>query len=102
VWPPFVLVAGLLLIGQAAAADGLFEAVGTRVACMPLSPRALLIALLGLVALVTALLNLDTSVVFPPRSCSTQLADAASTSGRSCTGRCSYPTPPRCCCPDRT
>jgi arsenical pump membrane protein len=64
VWPPFVLVVGLLLIGQAAAADGLFEAVGTRIACLPLSPGALLLALLGLVALVTALLNLDTAVVF--------------------------------------
>jgi arsenical pump membrane protein len=64
VWPAFVLVAGLLLIGQAAAADGLFEAVGARIACMPVSPRVLLIALLGVVALVSAVLNLDTAVVF--------------------------------------
>lgn len=64
VWPAFVLVAGLLLIGQTAASEGLFDAVGARVACMPLSPRALLVALLGLVALVTAVLNLDTAVVF--------------------------------------
>ena len=27
VWPPFVLVAGLLLIGAVAAADGVFEAM---------------------------------------------------------------------------
>jgi arsenical pump membrane protein len=64
VWPAFVLVAGLLLIGQAAAAEGLFEAVGARIACMPVSPRVLLFALLGVVALVSAVLNLDTAVVF--------------------------------------
>jgi arsenical pump membrane protein len=64
VWPPFVLVAGLLLIGAAAAADGLFEALGARLASDRLPPRVLLVALLGLVACVTAVLNLDTSVVF--------------------------------------
>ncbi len=64
VWPPFVLVAGLLLIGAVAAGDGLFEAVGARLARAPLRPRGLLVALLGLVAVVTAVLNLDTSVVF--------------------------------------
>src|SRR5437660_3992987 len=64
VWPPFVLVAGLLLIGGVAAADGLFEAIGARLARAPVPPRALLVALLGLVAIVTAVLNLDTSVVF--------------------------------------
>ncbi len=63
-WPPFVLVAGLLLIGTVAAADGLFEGIGTRLAQAPLRPRALLVTLLALVALVTAVLNLDTSVVF--------------------------------------
>ena len=63
-WPPFVLVAGLLLIGSAAAEDGLFEATGARLARSRLGPRGLLIALLGLVAVVTAVLNLDTAVVF--------------------------------------
>jgi arsenical pump membrane protein len=63
-WPPFVLVAGLLLIGAVAAADGLFEALGARLARTRLGARRLLLALLGLVAIVTALLNLDTSVVF--------------------------------------
>ena len=63
-WPPFVLVAGLLLVGAVAAADALFEAVGARLACSPLGPRALLLALLTLVAVVTAVLNLDTAVVF--------------------------------------
>src|SRR5881397_2644101 len=63
-WPPFVLVTGLLLIGAVAAADGLFEALGARLARTRLGARGLLLALLGLVAAVTAVLNLDTSVVF--------------------------------------
>jgi arsenical pump membrane protein len=63
-WPPFVLVAGLLLIGRVAHADGLFEAMGARLARARLGALPLLIALLGLVALVTAILNLDTSVAF--------------------------------------
>src|SRR5438034_6261580 len=63
-WPPFVLVAGLLLIGAVNAADGLFEAAGARLARTRLDARSLLLALLGLVAVVTAVLNLDTSVVF--------------------------------------
>lgn len=63
-WPPFVLVTGLLLIGAVAAADGLFEALGGRLAHARLGARGLLLALLGLVAAVTAVLNLDTSVVF--------------------------------------
>ena len=63
-WPPFVLVIGLLLIGAVAAEDGLFEAVGARIAGTRLGSRGLLVALLGLVAVVTAVLNLDTAVVF--------------------------------------
>ena len=63
-WPPFALVAGLLLIGERAAADGLFEAVGARLASPRLGARTLLLTLLGLVAVTTAVLNLDTSVVF--------------------------------------
>jgi arsenical pump membrane protein len=47
-----------------AAADGLFEAIGKRLANTRLGPLGLLLALLTLVALVTALLNLDTAVVF--------------------------------------
>ena len=63
-WPPFVLVTGLLLIGLVAAADGLFAAIGARIAQTRLAPVPLLLALLGLVAVVTAVLNLDTAVVF--------------------------------------
>src|SRR5919197_952832 len=62
--PPFVLVAGLLLIGAVAADDGLFEALGARLARTRLGGYRLLLALLALVAVVSALLNLDTSVVF--------------------------------------
>ncbi len=63
-WPPFVLVAGLLLIGAVAADDGLFEATGARLARSRLGPRGLLRRLLALVAAVTAVLNLDTAVLF--------------------------------------
>lgn len=64
VWPPFVLVAGLLMVGEAANAERLFEAAGARVAQAPLHPRAMLGSLLVLVAVVSALLNLDTAAVF--------------------------------------
>lgn len=63
-WPPFVLVIGLLVLGQLAGADGLFEAAAARLARLGGSPLGALLACLGLVALVTALLNLDTAVVF--------------------------------------
>ena len=63
-WEPFVLVVGLLLIGHLAAKDGLFEVAGSRLADLPGGPAVLLVALMLLVALVTAVLNLDTSIVF--------------------------------------
>jgi arsenical pump membrane protein len=63
-WPPFVLVAGLLLIGATVQADGLFAAVGARLERVRGGPVTLLATLLGLEALVTAMLNLDTAVVF--------------------------------------
>lgn len=63
-WPSFALVAGLLLIGSVAASDGVFEVVGTRLARLPGGNLVLLCSLLALVAVVTAVLNLDTSVVF--------------------------------------
>jgi len=63
-WPPFVLVAGLLLLGELAGADGLFEAAASHLVRIPAGPAVTLIASLGLVALVTAVLNLDTSAVF--------------------------------------
>ncbi|MGH3004235.1 MAG: SLC13 family permease [Gaiellaceae bacterium] len=63
-WPPFVLVAGLLLIGTVVEADGLFAAIGTRIERIGGGPTVLLATLLGLDAIVTAVLNLDTAVVF--------------------------------------
>jgi arsenical pump membrane protein len=63
-WPAFALVAGLLLIGAAAAREGLFAASGAVVARAPGGVLALLTGLLLLDAVVTAVLNLDTAVVF--------------------------------------
>ena len=64
VWPPFVLVSGLLMIGVVAHADGLFESAGRVLERLPGPPAALLCAGIVLVAVVTAILNLDTAVVF--------------------------------------
>ncbi len=59
-----MLVAGLLLVGAAAGADGLFAAAGARIERLPGGGVALLGACLALVAVTTAFLNLDTAVVF--------------------------------------
>jgi arsenical pump membrane protein len=64
VWPAFVLVAGLLLVGVVAERDGLFAAAGARIARLPVGAQALYAAALALVVAVTAVLNLDTSVFF--------------------------------------
>jgi arsenical pump membrane protein len=64
VWSPFVLVAGLLLVGLVADQDGLFAAAGHRLAAIAPNGLALFAGAAALVAAVTALLNLDTSVVF--------------------------------------
>jgi arsenical pump membrane protein len=63
-WPPFVLIAGLLLIGLVANRDGLFAWGGARLEALPGGGLALLGAALLLDAVVTAVLNLDTAVVF--------------------------------------
>jgi arsenical pump membrane protein len=63
-WPAFALVAGLLLIGATAAREGLFASAGRLVARAPGGRLALLAGLLLLEAVVTAVLNLDTAVVF--------------------------------------
>jgi arsenical pump membrane protein len=64
VWSPFVLVAGLLLVGLVAERDGLFRAAGVRLARLAPDAMSLFAGAVVLVALVTAVLNLDTSVVF--------------------------------------
>lgn len=63
-WPAFALVTGLLLVGVVAERDGLFAWAGGLLARVPAGPRVLLLLALALVALVTAILNLDTSVFF--------------------------------------
>jgi arsenical pump membrane protein len=63
-WPPFVLVAGLLLVGLVADDDGLFEAAGRLLARRFRNPVALFAGAAAMVGLVTATLNLDTSVAF--------------------------------------
>ena len=63
-WPPFVLIAGLLLVGMVAASDRLFEAAGTLAARLPGGGLVLFTSLMALVIAVTVILNLDTSVVF--------------------------------------
>jgi arsenical pump membrane protein len=61
---PFLLVAGLLLLGLVADGDGVFGWASARLLGVTTRPRPLLAVALALVAVVTALLNLDTAVVF--------------------------------------
>lgn len=63
-WPPFALVTGLIAIGLVADRDGLFDDAAARLQALPGSQLLLFLACLALVAVVTALLNLDTSAVF--------------------------------------
>ena len=63
-WTPFVLVSGLLLVGMVAEADGLFRAAGSYLARVARDGIVLFAGATLLVVLVTATLNLDTSVVF--------------------------------------
>ncbi len=63
-WPPFVLVAGLLAIGLVAYRDGLFGAAGAFLERLPGPSVVLFGGACVLVAAVTAVLNLDTAVVF--------------------------------------
>jgi len=63
-WAPFVLVAGLLLLGALVADDGVFAAAGGRLDRLATSDGGLLLSCLALVAVTTAVLNLDTAVVF--------------------------------------
>jgi len=63
-WPPFVLIAGLLLIGVVASTDRLFEAAGAILSGLPGGGPVLFASLMAMVVVVTVVLNLDTSVVF--------------------------------------
>lgn len=63
-WSPFVLVSGLLLIGLVADDDGLFAAGGHQLARLSSSGIILFAGATVMIAVVTAVLNLDTSVAF--------------------------------------
>jgi arsenical pump membrane protein len=63
-YPAFVLVAGLLLVGLVADDDGLFEAAGSGLARLAPSGLTLFAGATVMIGLVTATLNLDTSVAF--------------------------------------
>jgi arsenical pump membrane protein len=63
-WPPFVLVIGLLLVGLVAHADNLFERAAALTTRLRGDAVVLFLVLLGLVAAVAALLNLDTAAAF--------------------------------------
>ena len=63
-WTPFVLVTGLLMLGLVAREDGLFDAGGALMARAAGGSRSLFAAAAVLVAVVTAVLNLDTAVAF--------------------------------------
>ena len=63
-WPPFVLVSGLLLVGLVADEDGLFAAAGHALARLARNGIVLYAGAVLLIATVTTLLNLDTSVAF--------------------------------------
>jgi arsenical pump membrane protein len=64
VWSPFVLVTGLLLIGLVADDDGLFAAAGHQLARLARRGSVLFLGATAMIGVVTAVLNLDTSVAF--------------------------------------
>jgi arsenical pump membrane protein len=64
VWPPFVLVTGLLLVGIVADDDGLFKYAGQQLAAFSANGYVLMAGTTILIGTVTAVLNLDTSVAF--------------------------------------
>jgi arsenical pump membrane protein len=63
-WSPFVLVAGLILTGLAAERDGVFAFLGRVVANVSRSEIGFYVGAVLLTVIVTAPLNLDTTVAF--------------------------------------
>jgi arsenical pump membrane protein len=63
-WSPFVLVTGLLLVGLVVDGDGIFAAAGHQLARVSRSGVRLFLGAALMIAVVTAFLNLDTSVAF--------------------------------------
>ena len=64
VWSPFVLVAGLLLIGLVADQDGVFASAGHHLARTARTGGMLFLGATLIVSIATAVLNLDTAVAF--------------------------------------
>ncbi len=64
VYGPFILVAGLILVGMVADRDGLFATIGHRLAVRAPNGGVLFVGACLVTAGVTAVLNLDTAVVF--------------------------------------
>lgn len=64
VWPAFVLVIGLLLVGFAAAQDGAFTGMAAALDRLPGRPWLRYASSMALVAATSVLLNLDTAVLF--------------------------------------
>ena len=102
-WSPFVLVAGLILAGFAAERDGIFAFLGRVLTGASRSEFGFFVGTVVLTVVVTAPLNLDTSVAFlTPVFVHAAHNSAAATRRRQCTDASSSPTPARCCCPART
>ena len=114
-WSPFVLVAGLLLIGLTADGDGLFAFAGRQLGRVARNGTVLFAGAVVIIAVVTATLNLDTSVAFltPVLVYTAASQRPAGSAGapdrprwwpgrRCCTAACCCPTPAPCCCPGPT
>ena len=102
VWPPFVLVPGLSSIGLVANDDGLFAAAGHLWLARAARSRVVLWLPPLMVGVVTAVLNLDTSVAFLTPVLVYTARSRAEAKRRCSTAACSSPTPARCSSPART
>ncbi len=92
-----MLVAGLLLIGLVADDDGLFAAAGHRLARLTRHGSAMFIGAAVLIGVVTAILNLDTSVAFLTPVLVYLARSRGSASRRWSTAACCCRTPAHCC-----
>jgi len=101
-WSPFVLVIGLLLVGRVAEDDGLFSAAGHQLARTARSGLALFVGAAVVVGIVTAILNLDTAVVFLTPVLVYTARSRGEGDAPSSMAVCSSPTLVPSCCPART
>jgi arsenical pump membrane protein len=63
-WPAFVLVGGLILVGLVASEAKVFEQAGLRLAALPGGDLGRYVCAVAVIAVVTAILNLDTAALF--------------------------------------